>query len=85
MNRVPGGTEASTPVALARSAVAGMERVARRTGKEPLLSRSFFEYSLKPCFYSNEKTLSELGATFRPVDETIRDAVAYFRKRGLLR
>ncbi len=73
------------PVAMARSIVAGMEAVARRTGKEPLLSRTFFEYSLKPSFYSNEKARTELGASFRPVDETIRDAIAYFRERGLLR
>lgn len=73
------------PVTMARSIVAGMEAMARRTGKEPLLTRTFFEYSLKPSFYSNEKARTELGASFRPVDETIRDAITYFRERGLLR
>lgn len=75
---------AKLPVGLARSAVVAMDRLATRTGKEPLLSRSFFEYSLKPSYYSNRKAVGELGATFRPVDDTIRDAIAYFRRRGLL-
>ncbi len=75
---------AKLPVALARAAVTAMNRVASRTGKEPLLSSSFFEYSLKPSYYDNQKTVRELGATFRPVDETIRDAIAYFRERGLV-
>jgi len=73
------------PLGVARSAVKAMEAHARRTKKEPLLTRNFFEYALKPCFYTNEKATGELGATFRPLDETIRDAIAYFKERGQLR
>lgn len=72
------------PVALARSAIVAMDRSARRTGKEPLLSLSFFDYSLKASYYTNAKAIRELGATFRPVGETIRDAIDYFRGRGLV-
>ncbi|MEB2310696.1 MAG: NAD-dependent epimerase/dehydratase family protein [Sorangiineae bacterium] len=72
------------PVAVARSAIVAMDRSARRTGKEPLLSLSFFEYSLKASYYTNAKAIHELGATFRPVGETIRDAIDYFRGRGLV-
>lgn len=75
---------ARLPVALARAAVVAMDRVASRTGKEPLLSLDFFEYSLKPSYYDNAKTVRELGATFRPVDDTIRDSITYFRGRGLI-
>ncbi len=70
------------PVGVARSIAMGMEAVARRTGTPPLLSRDFFEYSLKPSFYDNTKSIRELGASYRPLDETIRDAVAYFRATG---
>ena len=49
------------------------------------MAPQIFEYSLKPSFYTNRKAISELGATFRPVDETLRDAIADFRKRGLLK
>ena len=33
-------------------------------------------------FFSAEKAKRELGATFRPIDDTIRDAIAYFQKTG---
>jgi dihydroflavonol-4-reductase len=73
------------PVGLARKIVTAMDTHARRTNKEPPLTKSFFEYSLKPSFYSNEKVVRELGARFRPFDETLRDAIAYFRERGAIR
>ncbi|MDQ3035824.1 MAG: NAD-dependent epimerase/dehydratase family protein [Myxococcota bacterium] len=72
------------PVAAARGIAVAMEAQARRTGKPPLLARSFFEYSLRPSFYSNAKSVRELGATYRPIDETIRDAVEWFRARGMV-
>ena len=73
------------PIPVARSVAIAMEQVALRTGRRPLLSRNFFEYSLKPLFVSNEKAQRELGATFRPIEETIVDAVADFRARGVAR
>jgi dihydroflavonol-4-reductase len=72
------------PVSAARGFVSAMESVAKRTGKEPLLTKTFFEYSLVPSYYRNEKVVRELGAKFRPIDETMSDAVEYFRARGLL-
>lgn len=71
------------PVPVVRVLAKAMEKRAERTGKPPLLARDFFEYSLKPSFYSNQKVREELGATFRPIEETIRDAVDYFRGRGM--
>jgi dihydroflavonol-4-reductase len=73
------------PVGLARRVVVAMEAQAKKTGKEPMLSRNFFEYSLKPCYYANDKARRELGVTFRPLDETLRDAIAYFEERGLVK
>lgn len=72
------------PVSVARAVTVAMEGRARRTGRPPLLSRDFFEYSLKPSFFSNRKAREELGATFRPLGETLHDAIAYFREHGKL-
>lgn len=87
IDRVTGRKRSSVklPVAVARSIVMGFEAQARRTGKPPLLARNFFEYSLKASYYDNGKSIRELGATYRPIDETIRDAVEYFRRVGKLR
>jgi len=72
------------PVSAARTMVIGMETAARLIGSEPLLTRNFFEYSLRPPYFSGAKSERELGARYRPIDETLSDAVAYFRARGLL-
>jgi dihydroflavonol-4-reductase len=72
------------PVGAARTVARAMDRRARKTGKPPLLSVDFFEYSLKANFYDNRRSVEELGATYRPLDETIRDAIAWFRQRGKL-
>lgn len=72
------------PVGVARTLARGMEAQAARTGKPPLLSRDFFEFSLVPSFYDNAKSKRELGASYRPLDESVRDAVAWFRERGML-
>ncbi len=69
------------PVPVARGLAKAMASRASKSGKPPLLARDFFEYSLKPSFYSNDKASRELGATFRPLDETIQDAVDYFKSR----
>ena len=70
------------PVAAARALSMAAERHARRRGEPPLLARDFFEYSLRPSFYRNDKARHELGARFRPLRDTIADAVEYFRARG---
>lgn len=72
------------PVAVARSLAGVMDFAARKTGEPPLLAKDFLEYSLRPSFYRNDKARRELGASFRPIEETIADAVAYFRDRGLI-
>ncbi|HEY8430670.1 MAG TPA: NAD-dependent epimerase/dehydratase family protein [Sandaracinaceae bacterium] len=72
------------PEGVARTVARAFEAAAKRTGKPPLLARDFFEYGLKPSFYRNDKARRELGATFRPIEDTIRDAIEYFRDRGLL-
>lgn len=73
------------PVGVARTLARGMEVQAARTGKPPLLSHDFFEFSLVPSFFDNAKSKRELGAMYRPLDESIRDAVAWFRERKMVR
>jgi dihydroflavonol-4-reductase len=70
------------PVPVARTMIQLFEAQAKKTGDEPPLARVMFEYSLKPSFYSNEKSVRELGAKYRPIDDTIRDAIAWFRENG---
>ena len=72
------------PVRAARAVAVAMEAQAARSGTPPLLARDFFEYSLRPSYYSNAKSVRELGATYRPIEESIRDAVAWFRERGMV-
>lgn len=70
------------PVPLARAAISLAEAQDIRKGRDPALTRTFFEYSLKPSFFNTEKSVRELGATYRPIEETIGDAIAWFRAHG---
>lgn len=87
INRVAGRSRRyhRIPTRVAQAFVNAMEAQARRTGTPPPMTRNFLDYSLKPGFFTNAKAVRELGATFRPVDDTIRDAIAWFRERGMLR
>jgi dihydroflavonol-4-reductase len=71
------------PTQVARAMAIAAEAKARRSGVPPILSRDFFEYSLRPSFYRNDKAVSQLGVSFRPIEDTVRDAVSYFRERGM--
>ncbi|MEZ4288248.1 MAG: hypothetical protein R3A47_08925 [Polyangiales bacterium] len=70
------------PTAVASKMIDALEAHAIKTNTEPPLAKSFFEYSLKPSFFSNARSIKELGATYRPIEDTIRDAVDYFRSVG---
>ena len=72
------------PTPVARALVKAMNLQAAKTGQEPPLSTEFFEYSLVPSYFDPSKSIRELGATYRPIDDTIADAIAWFRERGLV-
>jgi dihydroflavonol-4-reductase len=72
------------PFAIALGVARAVERTASRRGAAPPMASAMLAYSEKPGFYSNRRAVDELGATFRPLDETLRDAIAYFRARGLV-
>jgi len=71
------------PTPIMRSAIALANAVAKRRGEEPLATRAFFDFSVVPSYFDNTKSVRELGATYRPIEDSIRDAIADFRKRGL--
>lgn len=73
------------PGFLAQAALSSINFAVTRAGKEPEVTREYMSYALKPGYFNNAKALRELGASFRPFDETLRDAIDYFRERGLLR
>lgn len=72
------------PTPAVRALVGLQNRRARKRGEEPPIPETFFEYGLKHSFYRNDKSIRDLGARYRPLDETIRDAIAYFRERGMV-
>ena len=72
------------PAPLVRGLVKAMNALDRRRGRAPRMPLHMFEYSLRPAFFSNEKASRELGASFRPIEESIADAIADFRARGLV-
>jgi dihydroflavonol-4-reductase len=62
------------------------ERVSDRfTHKEPAVTygaaRSFGEYA----YFDNTKARTELGLTFRPLEETLQDSISWFRKTGMIK
>ncbi len=62
-----------------------MEQVAARTGKTPLMTRDVLKMARKKMFFSSARARRELGYAPRPAAMAIRDALAWFRRQGLLR
>lgn len=81
---VPAKKLVKMPTGVMRTLLELGNAVALRKGETPLATRGFFDFSIVPSFFDNSKSVKELGATYRPIEETIRDAVADFRKRGQL-
>ncbi len=75
------------PVPLLYALAAAGELLARTTGRPALLSLA----SVRILLQENErsrfdpaKAQGELGVTFRPVEETLADEIAWFRAHGML-
>ena len=60
------------------------ERVARVTGKEPMLTRDALKMAAHAMYYSSAKAEAELGYVARPHAEAVADAVAWFRAAGMI-
>jgi len=60
------------------------EAWARLTGREPLATVDGVKLARKMMFFSWDKAARELGYRARPVDEALRDAIAWFKAAGQL-
>ena len=56
----------------------------RLTHKEPVITYAGARFSSRFAFYESKKAQEELGVTFRPLDETIQDSIAWFRELGMI-
>ncbi len=59
-----------------------MEMIARMTGGEPQVTRVIARTLNEGIISSSAKAERELGATFRPTNESIIDSVAWFKANG---
>lgn len=59
------------------------EAWSRLSGSEPFVTVDGVKMSRKQMFFSSAKATARLGYQPRPAREALRDAVAYFRGRGL--
>jgi dihydroflavonol-4-reductase len=75
----------SLPVPALMPVAAAAEAMARVTGKEPFVTRDGLRLARKTMFFTSEKAVSELNYAPRPADDAFRDAVAWFRRAGMLK
>lgn len=60
----------------------GMERWARISGREPLVTLDGVRMARKKMFFSSAKAARVLGYSFRPAREALRDAIEWFRNNN---
>jgi dihydroflavonol-4-reductase len=53
--------------------------------KTPLSTPSDIRYASQYLYFDNTKAREELGLEFRPVEESIRDSIQWFRENGYVR
>ena len=72
------------PYWLARIGAPFVEQASRITGKRPLYTRGALETLAGNSRFSHEKASAELGHDPRPLRDTIRDTIDWFRTAGLI-
>jgi dihydroflavonol-4-reductase len=70
------------PYAVAWLAAAGMEGVARLTGRPPQVPLTAVRMARKCMYFSPARAVTELGLPQTPVDRALADAVAWFVDHG---
>ena len=76
----------SLPTSMVRTAAAGLAwRADRFTRKPPLSTPVEIDYASQYLFFDNAKARRELDLSFRPIEESIRDAIDWFTTMGYLR
>jgi len=66
-----------------RFAARGGELFSRVTRSPPRLTSWLADFLLTGASMDNGKSVSELGMTYRPIRESIRDSIEWFREEGL--
>lgn len=61
------------------------EGVAQLTGREPFITRDALKMARHHMYFSSARAAAELGYRARPWAEGVRDALAWFRARGMVR
>jgi len=61
------------------------EQCAKLFGYEPFLTLDGLRMSGHHMFYSSDKAEAELGYRARPYEQAVADAIAWFRKAGMIR
>ncbi|MDE8349165.1 MAG: NAD-dependent epimerase/dehydratase family protein [Acidocella sp.] len=61
-----------------------MERIARLTGKTPLMTPEILQMARKRMFFSSAKAMRDLGYAPRPAAAAVADALAWFGAQGML-
>ena len=69
------------PIGLAMAYAWFVETYGRITGKPVLITREGLRIMRMKVEVSSEKAARELGVSFRPLEETLRDVVAWYRER----
>jgi dihydroflavonol-4-reductase len=77
-------TPQRVPYALARLAVRGMALLGELGGPAPAIDTALLEASALYTFVTSAKAQRELGYTIRPFDESARDTLRWFVRRGKL-
>jgi len=54
------------------------ELISRLTRRRPLLTLAYGRLSGWTAYYSNKKSVDELGVSYRPLDQTVRDGCSYY-------
>jgi dihydroflavonol-4-reductase len=72
------------PISALVAAATVSDALARITGRDPLITRSAVETMRSVHMVSADKASRELGTKFRPLRDTLRDEVAWFRANGML-
>ncbi len=73
------------PYAVAWTAAAAMEGVARVTRRPPRVPLTAVRMARKRMFFSADKAVRDLGLPQTPAETALADAVAWFTARGYLR
>ena len=50
--------------------------------KPPMSTPAEIAYASQYLYFDNSKTVKELGLSFRPVEDSLRDSIQWFRENG---